>query len=315
MRLCSCSSRRSSLRARWRWRGTVSRSLLSQSCGPSQKRRCTGVQQTVLSVGGVAAPLAFAASSLRPPGASRSGWRPVPAGGLARSPLVPGAGDRRAAPPAVVRSAGADPRATRPAGRARRPDRLFAGGGRRARARERLVPRGGARGRGRRGRKSDRADPGRRRQVWTGSHLDTVPGAGRFDGTLGVVAGLEAVEALGPPGLGVVVFRDEERGCAGSRGCTARPDAYVELHIEQGPTLLRADAPLGVVTAIVGYVRGRRTFDRHAPATRARRRWTCARTRSSRRPSSSSTRGTPPAGSRVPSRPSARWRSSRAGRT
>jgi len=102
--------------------------------------------------------------------------------------------------------------------------------------------------------------PGGERQVWTGSHLDTVPGAGRFDGTLGVVAGLEAVATLGLPGLGAVVFRDEERGCAGSRGCTARPDAYVELHIEQGPTLLRADAPLGVVTAIVGYVRGHRTF-------------------------------------------------------
>jgi acetylornithine deacetylase/succinyl-diaminopimelate desuccinylase-like protein len=102
--------------------------------------------------------------------------------------------------------------------------------------------------------------PGGAREVWTGSHLDTVPGAGRFDGTLGVVAGLEAVERLGTPGLAVVVFRDEERGCAGSRGCTARPGAYVELHIEQGPTLLRAGAPLGVVTAIVGYVRGRRTF-------------------------------------------------------
>ena len=102
--------------------------------------------------------------------------------------------------------------------------------------------------------------PGGTRQVWTGSHLDTVPGAGRFDGTLGVVAGLEAVERLGLPGLGVVVFRDEERGCAGSRGCVARPDAYVELHIEQGPMLLRADAPLGVVTSIVGYVRGRKSF-------------------------------------------------------
>jgi acetylornithine deacetylase/succinyl-diaminopimelate desuccinylase-like protein len=102
--------------------------------------------------------------------------------------------------------------------------------------------------------------PGGERRVWTGSHLDTVPGAGRFDGTLGVVAGLEAVERLAVPGLGVVVFRDEERGCAGSRGCTVRPDAYLELHIEQGPTLLRADAPLGVVTAIVGYVRGRKTF-------------------------------------------------------
>lgn len=102
--------------------------------------------------------------------------------------------------------------------------------------------------------------PGGAREVWTGSHLDTVPGAGRFDGTLGVLAGLESVKRLGLPGLGVVVFRDEERGCAGSRGCAAPPDAYVEVHIEQGPTLLRADAPLGVVTGIVGYVRGRRTF-------------------------------------------------------
>jgi allantoate deiminase len=106
--------------------------------------------------------------------------------------------------------------------------------------------------------------PGGERQVWTGSHLDTVPGAGRFDGTLGVVAGLEAVAQLAIPGLAVVVFRDEERGCAGSRARVESgllPDAYVELHIEQGPQLLRADAPLGVVTAIVGYVRGRRTFE------------------------------------------------------
>ena len=102
--------------------------------------------------------------------------------------------------------------------------------------------------------------PGAARSVWTGSHLDTVPAGGRFDGALGVVAGLEAVERLGLPGLAVVVFRDEERGCAGSRGCTERPDAYVEVHVEQGPSLLRADAPLGVVTAIVGYVHGRKTF-------------------------------------------------------
>jgi acetylornithine deacetylase/succinyl-diaminopimelate desuccinylase-like protein len=96
------------------------------------------------------------------------------------------------------------------------------------------------------------------REVWTGSHLDSVPAGGRFDGALGVVAGLEAVERLGLPGLGVVVFRDEERGCAGSRARTASgalPEAFLELHIEQGPRLLRADVPLAVVTAIVGYSR------------------------------------------------------------
>src|SRR4051812_39074271 len=30
-------------------------------------------------------------------------------------------------------------------------------------------------------------------EVWTGSHLDTVPGGGVFDGALGVLCGLEAV--------------------------------------------------------------------------------------------------------------------------
>jgi allantoate deiminase len=100
--------------------------------------------------------------------------------------------------------------------------------------------------------------PGGERQVWTGSHLDTVPSGGRFDGALGVVAGLEAVERLGLPGLGVVVFRDEERGCAGSRTRVSShplPDAFVELHIEQGPRLERAGVPLAAVTAIVGYSR------------------------------------------------------------
>ncbi len=106
--------------------------------------------------------------------------------------------------------------------------------------------------------------PGGGREVWTGSHLDTVPAGGRFDGALGVVAGLEAVERLGLPGLGVVVFRDEERGCAGSRSRVAAgapPDAFLELHIEQGPRLLRADVPLAVVTAIVGYSRQTVTID------------------------------------------------------
>ena len=101
--------------------------------------------------------------------------------------------------------------------------------------------------------------PGGAREIWTGSHLDTVPAGGRFDGALGVVAGLEAVERLRLPGLGVVVFRDEERGCAGSRfrvRSAALPAAYVELHIEQGPRLDGIGAPLAVVPGIVGYARG-----------------------------------------------------------
>ena len=103
-------------------------------------------------------------------------------------------------------------------------------------------------------------------EVWTGSHLDSVPAGGKFDGTLGVVAGLEAVASAGACGrtLGVVVFRDEERGCVGSRAFVERgplPGRYVELHIEQGPVLERAGAPLGVVTGIVGYTRREVVFE------------------------------------------------------
>jgi allantoate deiminase len=93
--------------------------------------------------------------------------------------------------------------------------------------------------------------------VWTGSHLDSVPNGGKFDGMLGVVAGLEAVERAGRGT--VVVFRDEERGCAGSRARVASgklPRRYVELHIEQGPVLLERNAPLAVVSGITGLARG-----------------------------------------------------------
>ena len=34
-------------------------------------------------------------------------------------------------------------------------------------------------------------------EVWSGSHLDSVPQGGRFDGPLGVVGALEAVSRLG----------------------------------------------------------------------------------------------------------------------
>ena len=93
--------------------------------------------------------------------------------------------------------------------------------------------------------------------VWTGSHLDSVPNGGKYDGMLGVVAGLEAVERAGRGS--VVVFRDEERGCAGSRARAASgklPRRYLELHIEQGPVLLERGAPLAVVTGITGLARG-----------------------------------------------------------
>jgi hydantoinase/carbamoylase family amidase len=64
-------------------------------------------------------------------------------------------------------------------------------------------------------------------EVWSGSHLDSVPEGGRLDGALGVAAALEAVTRIAGDGpqertLAVVSFRDEEgwrfgRGCFGSR--------------------------------------------------------------------------------------------------
>jgi acetylornithine deacetylase/succinyl-diaminopimelate desuccinylase-like protein len=122
-------------------------------------------------------------------------------------------------------------------------------------------------------------------EVWTGSHLDTVPAGGRFDGALGVVGGLEAVERAGPceRTLSVVAFRDEEgchgRGVFGSRALCGglgddeapelprggwlepRPEAFVEVHVEQGPRLDQAGAPLAVVSGIAAMARGEVVFE------------------------------------------------------
>ena len=99
-------------------------------------------------------------------------------------------------------------------------------------------------------------------EVWVGSHLDTVPQGGKFDGALGVVAGIEAVELAGAGT--VVAFRGEEVGCVGSHALVASgdplPAVFLELHVEQGPVLADRDAPLGVVTGVVGYARGELVF-------------------------------------------------------
>jgi len=58
------------------------------------------------------------------------------------------------------------------------------------------------------------ASSGPSRLLWLGSHLDTVPRAGAFDGILGVVLGLSLVELLGgrrlPFGIEVIGFSEEE---------------------------------------------------------------------------------------------------------
>lgn len=135
-----------------------------------------------------------------------------------------------------------------------------------------------------------------------GSHLDSVPHGGMFDGALGVLAGVEVAQALAEAGhslshtLAVLGFADEEgyafnRGTLASRclvgdvpraqfaaikgidGRTleeslaafdpglprvcvpARAGAYLELHIEQGPTLVRSGRRVAAVTAITGMSR------------------------------------------------------------
>ena len=101
-------------------------------------------------------------------------------------------------------------------------------------------------------------------EVWSGSHLDSVPQGGKFDGPLGVVGALEAVERVGQQQrtLAVVVFRAEETGCLGSKAYDGPlPGAFLELHIEQGRRLLDAGRPLGVVSGIAGYYRRTVSFD------------------------------------------------------
>src|SRR5437764_6482408 len=64
--------------------------------------------------------------------------------------------------------------------------------------------------------------------IGTGSHIDAIPNAGRYDGTVGVLGGLEAIRALGRAGftparsIELIVFTAEEPtrfgiGCLGSR--------------------------------------------------------------------------------------------------
>ncbi len=136
--------------------------------------------------------------------------------------------------------------------------------------------------------------------VGTGSHIDAIPNAGKYDGVVGVLGGLEAIRALQRAGfqprnsVELLVFATEEPtrfgvGCLGSRLLSGSllPDAasqlrdghgesvdevrkkagfsgnlkdvklssgyykaFVELHIEQGPLLERAQTPLGIVMRI-----------------------------------------------------------------
>jgi ureidoglycolate amidohydrolase len=86
--------------------------------------------------------------------------------------------------------------------------------------------------------------------VGTGSHIDAIPNAGKYDGVVGVLGGLEAIRALRQSGfrprhsIELVIFTSEEPtrfgiGCLGSRllsGVLA-PDAARKLKDNDGGTL------------------------------------------------------------------------------
>jgi allantoate deiminase len=137
-----------------------------------------------------------------------------------------------------------------------------------------------------------------------GSHLDTVRDAGRYDGALGILVAIAALEQAGelPYAVEIYAFADEEglrygtaylgsAAVAGvfDRDWLARRDAdgvrmadalegdpaaarrdpadligYAEVHIEQGPVLEEAGRPLGIVTGIAGRTRATVAFEGRA---------------------------------------------------
>jgi N-carbamoyl-L-amino-acid hydrolase len=95
--------------------------------------------------------------------------------------------------------------------------------------------------------------------VVTGSHLDSVPGGGAFDGPLGVASALLAVDELTERGyrptrpVAVVCFAEEEGGrfglpCLGSRLLTgaAGPEIVRRLHDPDGTSLADAARRAGI---------------------------------------------------------------------
>lgn len=90
--------------------------------------------------------------------------------------------------------------------------------------------------------------------IWSGSHLDTVPSGGRFDGALGVLTSVAALRRIGPQRrtLTAVAFRDEEgwrfgRGFFGSRAATGTlQPGMLDCADADGITVREALARLGL---------------------------------------------------------------------
>ena len=86
--------------------------------------------------------------------------------------------------------------------------------------------------------------------VGTGSHIDAIPNAGKYDGVVGVLGGLEAIRALQRSGfrpknsIELLVFTSEEPtrfgiGCLGSRllSGTLSPEAAEKLNDKDGESV------------------------------------------------------------------------------
>jgi ureidoglycolate amidohydrolase len=94
--------------------------------------------------------------------------------------------------------------------------------------------------------------------IGTGSHIDAIPHSGKFDGTVGVLGGLEAIRALQQSGfqpqrsIELLLFTAEEPtrfglGCLGSRllGGTLNNAADANLKDSEGRTLAELRAAAG----------------------------------------------------------------------
>jgi N-carbamoyl-L-amino-acid hydrolase len=101
--------------------------------------------------------------------------------------------------------------------------------------------------------------------VGTGSHCDAIPHSGKFDGTVGVLGGLEAIRALKRAGfvprrsIEVVMFTSEEPtrfglGCLGSRllSGSLEPATAAELLDGEGQTLEQVRRDVGFDDALTG---------------------------------------------------------------
>ena len=108
-------------------------------------------------------------------------------------------------------------------------------------------------------------DPDTTPGVVTGSHLDSVPGGGAFDGPLGVISAFAALDLLRDRGfapdrpLGIANFVDEEGArfgvaCAGSRLITGalEPDTARGLRDADGTTMAEALTAAGRDPGMLG---------------------------------------------------------------